>query len=143
MPQPLTDRQRLYRKALLGKIHTAPLYLQLYKDDRPGWEALLFAHFKRRSSADLSIAQLIRLNSHLRRLGPACPAALAPPATPAQVSYLLALWRQRARCPAEKNLLAFARKQTGLALIGLHALNQKQIGGLIAAVKHMSIRRVE
>lgn len=140
MQQWLTDRQRLYRKALLGKIHTAPLYLQLYKDDRPGWEALLSVHFKRRSSADLSIAQLIRLNRYLRGPG---PATLTKPATPAQVSYLLALWRQRARCPAEKNLLAFARKQTGLALIGLHALNQQQVGGLIAAVKHMRIRRVE
>lgn len=140
MQTPLTDRQRSYRKALLGKIHTAPLYLQLYKDDRPGWEALLLAHFKRPSSADLSIAQLIRLNKYLRHPG---PAALAPPATPAQVSYLLALWRQRARCPAEKNLLAFARKQTGLTLIALHALTQQQIGGLIAAVKHMTMRRVE
>ena len=143
MQQPLTDRQQSYRKALLGKIHTAPLYLQLYKDDRPGWEALLLEHFKRRSSADLSITQLIRLNNYLRRPAPAGLAALHPPATPAQVSYLLALWRQRARCPAEKNLLAFARKQTGLALIGLHALSQKQVGGLIAAVKHMSIQRVE
>ena len=143
MPKPLTARQRSYRKALLWKIHTAPRYLQLYKDDRPGWEALLSRHFKRQSSADLSIAQLISLNRYLRRPGPPRPAALATPATPAQVNYLLALWRQRARCPAEKNLLAFARKQTGLALIGLHALNQKQVGGLIAAVKHMSIRRVE
>ena len=91
----------------------------------------------------MSIAQLIRLNTYLRRSGPACPAALATPATPAQVSYLRALWRQRARCPAEKNLLAFARKQTGLALIGLHALARQQVGGLIAAVKHMAIQRVE
>lgn len=140
MQQRLTVRQQSYRRVLLGKIHTAPLYLQLYKDDRPGWAALLSAHFKRQSSADLSIAQLIRLNNYLRRPG---PAALSTPATPAQVNYLLALWRQRARCPAEKNLLAWARKQTGLALIGLHALNRKQVGGLIAAVKHMTIRRVE
>ena len=140
-PGPLTPKQQKYRKVLLAKIHLSPLYVSVYQADRPAWEDLLMAHFNRRSSKDLRIAQLIRLHDYLAHNGRGV--SLQAPASPAQVNYLRALWRQQARCPAEKNLLGFARRNTGLALIGLHALTRQQVGGLIAAVKNMAIQRVE
>ncbi len=133
MAKSLTQKQQKYRKVLLCKIHCAPVYLELYKDDRPTWEAMLQRGFGKRSSASLRIDQLIKLLDFLNGK----THSLAEHTSGNQVSYLRALWQQRARCPDDKNLLNFARKNTGLTLINLHALTRQQASGLIAAIKRM------
>lgn len=133
MNKALTPKQQAFRKRLLANIHCAPKYVYVYKDDRPAWEALLQDGFGKRSSADLRIDQLIRLRDFLDNKAH----SLAEQASTNKVGYLRTLWKQHARNPDEKSLLAFARKNTGLTLINLEALTTQQASGLIAAIKRM------
>lgn len=134
----LSDKQKKYRKGLLAKIHQAPVYLHLYKDDRAAWEQFLHANYGKTSSADLTIAQLVRLCDFLNhKTQHACELA-----SQNQIDYLKTLWEIRARNPSEKSLLEFARANTGLTLISLNALNKKQASGLIAAAKRMPVQRM-
>lgn len=133
----LSNKQKQYRKVLLAKIHQAPVYLHLYKDDRAAWERFLHDNYRQTSSADLTIAQLVRLCDFLNhKTQAACELA-----SKNQIDYLKNLWSMRARNPSEKSLLEFARANTGLTLISLNVLTKQQASGLIAAAKRMPVQR--
>lgn len=131
--KPLSEKQAGFRKQLLARIHLSDAYRSVYADDRPAWEKLLQDHFGTSSSASLRIDELIRLRDWLehRRAG------LDERPSQQKIEFIKRLWAQRARQSDEKSLLSFARKNTGLALIGLNALTVDQANGLIAAIKRM------
>ncbi len=133
MAKALSAKQQHYRKALLGQIHISAVYVDMYQHDRSSWQELLQRGFGKRSSADLRIDQLIKLLDFLNGK----TQSAAEYVSDNQVNYMRALWQQRARCPDESSLLNFARNNTGLLLLNLHALTRQQAGGLLAAIKRM------
>ena len=129
----LTPKQQHYRKALLGKIHSAPMYIALYKDDRPAWEHMLQRAFGVTSSAKLTIKQLLNLLDFLQGNNRYAGEYI----TDNQIRYIRHVWQQKAHHKDEKHLLAFARRTCQATPISLSLLTRHQASGLIAAIKRL------
>ncbi len=127
----LTSKQAYYRKALLSKIHQAPMYKQM---DEETYRGMLETNFNgKRSASGLSITQLEILLDYLHGKRK----SLAEYATPAQISHIEAIWQQKANNPEKSALRKFIKNNFGKTVIGLQALTKKEANGIINAINRM------
>ena len=133
----MTKKQIAYKKALLRRIHTAPLYKQLFSQDRALWEEFLQRNFKVKSSKELDIASLVRLAEYLE--GKADSPTL--PASAQQIDYILYLWQERATFKDIFSLLKLAKRVLKRDVKDIYSITKKEASALIAAIKNIRRRK--
>ncbi len=133
----MTKKQIAYKKALLRRIHTAPLYKKHFSEDRALWEEFLQRYFKVRSSKDLDIASLVRLAEYLEGKA-SSPVA---PASAQQIDYIVYLWQERATFKDMHSLLKLAQRVLKRDVKDMYSISKKEASALIAAIKNIRRRK--
>ena len=129
----LTQKQQWFRKSLLGKIHQSERYLSFYKDNEEVYRQMLKTSFNQRSSAKLSISQLIILLDFLNEK----TNTLFDGITTNQAHYIRHKWMQVSR---EKNisaLMRFIRTNTGKNLLNIESMSKQEASGVLAMLNKM------
>ena len=133
MAKKLTDKQKEYRKSLLTKIHTAPMYRQMDEED---YRDLLHNTYGKRSAGLLSINQLILLVDYLYgRSG-----LMVERITPAQAAHIERTWAAKAKEPTMQGLRKFIEANFGKTILNIKALTKKEANGVINMLNRMPVR---
>ena len=130
----MTKRQRAYKQALIRSIHTSPLWREVYGKDRELYESMLFNTFGVKSSKELSIEELKSLDDFMHcRVKRIAPEKVY--ASKQQISFIQALWFERATFKFGVNLLEFASRVLKRDVKDLNKITKKEASKLIAGIK--------
>ena len=132
----MTQKQRVYKQALIKQVHTSKLYIDVYSKDRELYEEMLTNNFAVKSSKDLDIEQLIKL---VKFLDGQTMTSLKTTATKNQIAFLLTLWKQKARNKDEKSLLNLIYMRFKISLNSIYDLEKKDFKKVVAVLQNMKI----
>lgn len=132
----MTQKQRVYKQALIKQVHISKLYVDVYSKDRELYEDMLTNNFGVKSSKDLDIEQLIKL---VKFLDGQTMTSLKTTATKNQIAFLLTLWKQKARNKDEKSLLNLIYMRFKISLNSIYDLEKKDFKKVVAVLQNMKI----
>lgn len=132
----MTQKQRVYKQALIKQVHISKLYVDVYSKDRELYEDMLTNNFGVKSSKDLDIEQLIKL---VKFLDGQTFVSLKTTATKNQIAFLLTLWKQKARFKDEKSLLNLIYMRFKISLNSIYDLEKKDFKKVVAVLQNMKI----
>lgn len=132
----MTQKQRVYKQALIKQVHISKLYVDVYSKDRELYEDMLINNFGVKSSKDLDIEQLIKL---VKFLDGQTFVSLKTTATKNQIAFLLTLWKQKARNKDEKSLLNLIYMRFKISLNSIYDLEKKDFKKVVAVLQNMKI----
>ena len=132
----MTQKQRVYKQALIKQVHISKLYVDVYSKDRELYEDMLTNNFGVKSSKDLDIEQLIKL---VKFLDGQTFVSLKTTSTKNQIAFLLTLWKQKARNKDEKSLLNLIYMRFKISLNSIYDLEKKDFKKVVAVLQNMKI----
>jgi len=129
----MTAKQKKYKFALIKAIHCSSMYKEIYSKDRGLYEIMLMNSFGVKSSKKLNIAQLISLKEFLNT-GKAIEASSSR-ATHNQLSFILALWKDKSRNKDLFSLFRLVKKIISRDIKSLLELSKKEAMNVIVGIK--------
>lgn len=135
----MTAKQRSYQISLLRKLHLAPRYVNVYKDDPIAYRAWLKKHLGVDSSKDLKLEVLIELVKYFEFKRDDVP---SNGASSQQLGFIRHLWGEHATYKDEESLLKFIERTLNKRLSTLEKLTPKEAGQVITAVKKLKPQTV-
>ena len=106
----MTQKQKIYKNALLRQLHVSSRYINLYKSEDDLYREFLFENFGVKSSKDLDIEALKNLVAYMNFKAPLVKAKKSFAATTNQTDYILTLWEKNSLKKDVYSLFAFAKK---------------------------------
>ena len=135
----MTEKQKSYQISLLRKLHLAPRYVNVYKDDPIAYRAWLKKHLGVDSSKDLKLEVLIELVKYFEFKRDDVP---SNGASSQQLGFIRHLWSEHATYKDETSLLKFVERTLNKRLSTLEKLTPKEAGQVITAVKKLKPQTV-
>lgn len=133
----MTTKQKNYKKGLIRSIHTSKLWREVYSTNRGFYESMLEHSFGVKSSKDLSIEELKRLDDFMnkrdREDGICVPRVIV--ASKQQISFVQTLWIRNSREKSIDSLLKFATRILKREVEDITSISKKEASALIGAVK--------
>ena len=135
----MTSKQRAYQVSLLRRLHTAPRYVNLYKDDKIAYHAWLKKHLGVNSSKELKLNVLIGLVEYFEMKRDTPPTNKA---TNQQIGYIRHLWSTNATYKYEGSLLRFIERTLTKRLTAVEDLTPVEASKVIAGVKQIKPKTI-
>ncbi len=138
----MTQKQKIYKNALLRQLHVSSRYINLYKSEDDLYREFLFENFGVKSSKDLDIEALKNLVAYMNFKAPLVKAKKSFAATTNQTDYILTLWEKNSLKKDVYSLFAFAKKIIKKDLVTLDELSKNEAKTLINAVGNIKPPKV-
>ena len=136
----MTAKQRSYQISLLRKLHLAPRYINVYKDNPIAYRAFLKKHLGVDSSKELKLEVLIELVKYFEFKRDDMP---SNGASSQQLGYIRHLWSTHATYKDEESLLSFVNRTLKASYTALERLTPKQASQVIAGVKKLEPKTIK
>ena len=91
----MTDKQKRYKASLIRSIHCSAMYKNVYAPDRDLYEAMLSNRFNVKSSKDMSIQELLQLDSFMNKKDGLRLAPKKVYASQNQTNYIITVWAKK------------------------------------------------
>lgn len=136
MKKRMTQKQKVYRSALVQAVHLSKKYREYFKDNREEYEEALFKAFGVRSSKELSISDLEVFTDWLNYRIDALPEFVPEKITDNQLKMLRKLWSEYANDKTDEALLKFVHRITKQLYLKLDLVKKGEATKCITALKH-------
>ena len=133
----MTDKQKRYKASLIRSIHCSAMYKNVYAPDRDLYEAMLSNRFNVKSSKDMSIQELLQLDSFMNKKDGLRLAPKKVYASQNQTNYIITVWRKNSRDKSLESLLKLATKILKKPISDLSKITKKEGSSLIAVVNNI------
>ena len=133
----MTDKQKRYKASLIRSIHCSAMYKNVYAPDRDLYEAMLSNRFNVKSSKDMSIEELLQLDSFMNKKDGLRLAPKKVYASQNQINYIITVWAKNSRDKSLESLLKLATKILKKPINDLSKITKKEGSSLIAVVNNI------
>lgn len=131
----MTERQKVYKRALIQAVHLSKKYRSWFKDHRDEYEDAMRTAFGKKSSTHLSIDELVIWLDWLNEVIDDLPEHNPSKITQRQTQMLNDLWSQYAIDKSEASLLRFVAKIVGRLYLNIGAVQKSEATKCILALK--------